>query len=124
MNLIDRDELIANLKKDPLFPLVEQYGLTSVIEALSRLKEPCEVTLTSDSKYVCDGISKGWAAGWKKKGWKKSDGSPALNPDLWDKLLSLCEVHKVTFVWVKGHAGHPYNERCDAMAQAESGKYL
>ena len=84
--------------------------LTSVIEALSRLKEPCEVTLTSDSKYVCDGISKGWAASWKKKGWKKSDG--------------LCDVHKVTFVWVKGHAGHPYNERCDAMAQAESGKYL
>ena len=98
--------------------------LTSVIEALSKLKSPCEVTLTSDSKYVCDGISKGWAASWKKKGWKKSDGSPALNPELWDRLLTLCETHRVTFVWVKGHAGHPYNERCDALAQAESGKYL
>ena len=98
--------------------------LTSVIEALSKLKSPCEVTLTSDSKYVCDGISKGWAASWKKKGWKKSDGSPALNPELWERLLTLCETHRVTFVWVKGHAGHPYNERCDALAQAESGKYL
>ncbi len=96
--------------------------LTAVIEALSKLKTPCEVTLTTDSKYVCDGIGKGWAASWKKKGWKKGDGSPALNPDLWDRLLSLCDTHKVTFVWVKGHAGHPYNERCDAMAQAESGR--
>lgn len=98
--------------------------LTAVIEALSRLKAPCEVTLTTDSKYVCDGIMKGWAAGWRKKGWKKGDGSPALNPDLWEKLLKLCEVHTVKFVWVKGHAGHPYNERCDEMAQAQSGKYL
>ena len=98
--------------------------LTAVIEALSKLNMPCEVTLTTDSKYVCDGITKGWAASWKKKGWKKGDGSPALNPDLWDKLLTLCEKHKVTFVWVKGHAGHPYNERCDSMAQAQSGKYL
>ena len=98
--------------------------LTGVIEALSKLKSPCDVTLTSDSKYVCDGITKGWAQSWKKKGWKKSDGSPALNVDLWEKLLELCAYHNVTFVWVKGHAGHPYNERCDEMAQAESGKYL
>lgn len=98
--------------------------LTGVIEALSKLKSPCDVTLTSDSKYVCDGITKGWAQSWKKKGWKKSDGSPALNADLWDKLLELCAYHNVTFAWVKGHAGHPYNERCDEMAQAESGKYL
>lgn len=98
--------------------------LTAVIEALGRLKSPCEVTLTTDSKYVCDGITKGWAAGWKKRGWKKSDGSPALNPDLWERLLKLCSIHKVTFVWVKGHAGHPYNERCDEMAQSQSGKYL
>ncbi len=98
--------------------------LTGVIEALSKLKSPCDVTLTSDSKYVCDGITKGWAQSWKKKGWKKSDGSPALNVDLWEKLLELCAYHNVTFAWVKGHAGHPYNERCDEMAQAESGKYL
>ncbi len=98
--------------------------LTSVIEALSRLKEPCEVTVTSDSKYVLDGLSKGWARSWQAKGWKKSDGSPALNPDLWEKLLALSDVHTLSFVWVKGHAGHPYNERCDALAQEESGKYL
>ena len=97
--------------------------LTAVIEALSLLKEPCEVTLTSDSKYVVDGITKGWAAGWKARGWKKADKSPALNPELWNKLLALCEKHQVEFVWVKGHAGHPYNERCDAMAQTEAEKY-
>ena len=98
--------------------------LTATIEALSKLKSPCKVTLTTDSKYVCEGITKGWAASWKKKGWKKSDGKPALNPDLWDRLLELCSVHDVKFCWVKGHAGHPYNERCDAMAQEQSGRYL
>ena len=97
--------------------------LTAVIRALEALKEPCRVTLTSDSKYVCDGMGKGWAAGWKKRGWKKGDGSPALNPDLWETLLDLCARHTVEFVWVKGHAGHPYNERCDTMAQAEAEKY-
>jgi ribonuclease HI len=92
--------------------------LTAVITALSALKEHCEVTLTSDSKYVTDGITKGWAASWKSKGWRKADKSPALNPDLWDKLLALVDYHTVTFVWVRGHAGHPYNERCDALATA------
>ena len=90
--------------------------LTAAIEGLSALKEPCEVTLYSDSKYLVDGMDKGWAASWKKRGWKKSDNKPALNPDLWDKLLKLFEIHNVTLVWVKGHAGHPYNERCDALA--------
>ena len=96
--------------------------LTAVIEALSALKEPCSVTLTTDSKYVSDGISKGWAASWKARGWKKADGSPALNPDLWGELLALCERHVVEVLWVKGHAGHPYNERCDALAQEEARK--
>jgi ribonuclease HI len=90
--------------------------LTAAIEALSALKEPCHVTLTSDSKYLIDGITKGWARSWKAKGWKKADKSPALNPDLWEKLLALLEIHKVTFIWVKGHVGHPYNERCDKLA--------
>ena len=98
--------------------------LTSVIEALARLKEPCDVTLTSDSQYVLNGLSKGWAADWRARGWKKSDGSPALNPDLWERLLTLVGRHTVRYVWVRGHAGHPYNERCDAMAQAEAGKFL
>lgn len=92
--------------------------LSGVIAALSALREPCEITLTSDSKYVVDAVQKGWAKSWKAKGWKKADKSPALNADLWDKLLSLLDYHQVTFVWVRGHAGHPYNERCDALATA------
>ena len=97
--------------------------LTAVIEALSALKEPCDVTLTSDSKYVIDAIQKGWVYGWKKKGWIKSDKKPALNVDLWEQLLPLLAYHQVEFVWVKGHAGHPENERCDQMAVAQSEKY-
>lgn len=92
--------------------------LTAAIRALEALKEPCEVTLTSDSKYLIDGVTKGWARSWKAKGWIKGDKTPALNPDLWDRLLSLLDVHEVTFVWVHGHAGHPFNERCDALATA------
>lgn len=92
--------------------------LSAVIAALSALREPCEVTLTSDSKYVTDGITNGWARSWRDRGWKKADRSPALNPDLWGELLRLTEYHTVTFVWVKGHAGHPYNERCDQLATA------
>ena len=90
--------------------------LTAAISALSALKEPYDVTLTSDSKYLIDAIEKGWAESWKKRGWVKGDKTPALNSDLWDRLLSLLEIHKVSFVWVRGHVGHPYNERCDRLA--------
>ncbi len=90
--------------------------LTAVIEALSALKEPCRVTLTTDSKYVCDAVLKGWVYSWKANGWRKADKKPALNVDLWEKLLPLLETHEVSFNWVKGHAGHPENERCDALA--------
>ncbi len=90
--------------------------LTAVVEALSALKYPCDVILTTDSKYVCDSISKGWARSWKKNGWVKSDKKPALNSDLWEKCLALLDVHNVTLKWVKGHAGHPENERCDLLA--------
>ena len=92
--------------------------LTAVIEALSALKEPCAVRLTTDSKYVCDSINKGWVYGWKKRGWVKSDKKPALNVDLWERLLPLLETHRVELIWVKGHAGHPENERCDRLAVA------
>ena len=92
--------------------------LTAVISALSALKEPCEVTLTSDSRYVVDAVEKGWAKSWRARGWKKADKTDALNPDLWERLLHLLTIHTVTFVWIKGHAGHPYNERCDKLATA------
>lgn len=93
--------------------------LTAVIKVLQLLKEPCEVNLTTDSKYVCDAVNKGWVYGWKKKGWIKSDKKPALNVDLWEKLLEQLKIHDVTFNWVKGHNGHPYNERCDKLAVSE-----
>lgn len=93
--------------------------LTAVIKALQLLKEPCEVNLTTDSKYVCDAVNKGWVYGWKKKGWIKSDKKPALNVDLWEELLEQLKIHDVTINWVKGHNGHPYNERCDKLAVSE-----
>lgn len=97
--------------------------LSGAIAGLSVLKEPCKVVLTSDSKYLVDAVNKGWALSWRAKNWIKSDKKPALNPELWAKLLELIEIHDVTFVWVKGHAGHPYNERCDRLAVAESERY-
>ena len=97
--------------------------LTGVIEGLRALKEPCEVTLVSDSKYVIDALTKGWAKSWRARGWVKSDKRPALNSDLWAQLLDLCETHTVRCKWIKGHAGHTENERCDAMAVAEAAKH-
>lgn len=90
--------------------------LTAVIEGLSALKEPCEIELFTDSKYVCDAVIKRWVYLWKNNGWKKADKKPALNVDLWEKLLQLLDTHKVNFNWIKGHAGHPENERCDTLA--------
>jgi len=97
--------------------------LSAVIVGLSALKEPCKVMLTTDSRYVVDAVTKGWVYGWKKRGWVKADKKPALNSDLWEKLLPLLEKHDVTFNWVRGHAGHPENERCDRLAVAERDKY-
>ena len=92
--------------------------LTACIAALSALKEPCKVSLTTDSQYVFNGITKGWAASWKKNGWRKADKKTALNSDLWEELLRLSSIHDVTLHWIKGHAGHPENERCDRLAVA------
>jgi len=97
--------------------------IMAVIEGLKALKEPCEVTLTSDSQYVCNAITKGWAKSWKKNNWIKSDKTQAKNADLWEELLKLLAVHKVNIVWVRGHNGHPYNERCDKLAVEQSQKY-
>ena len=97
--------------------------LTAVISALEMLKEPCIVELWSDSKYVIDGMEKGWAKGWRARGWVKSDKKPALNPDLWEILLNLTMTHQLNYHWVKGHADNPKNNRCDQLAVAESQKF-
>lgn len=90
--------------------------LSAVIAALSALKEPCHVRLTTDSQYVVNAIEKGWLDSWRSNGWRKSDKKEVLNVDLWQSLLELLEVHEVELVWVRGHNGHPYNERCDKLA--------
>ena len=97
--------------------------LTAVIKALEALREPCDVKLVSDSKYVIDAITLGWADGWRRRGWRKADKSPALNPDLWERLLELTEIHNLSCEWTRGHAGHEYNERCDEIAQSEADKH-
>lgn len=97
--------------------------LSAVIAALSALKEPCEVLIYSDSKYVINAVEKKWVFLWKNKNWIKSDKSKALNVDLWEELLPLLTKHQVNFVWVKGHDGNVKNERCDGLAVAEATKY-
>ena len=97
--------------------------LTGVIRALQALKEPCQVELYSDSKYIIDAMNQGWAIRWKKNGWMRNKTDKALNPDLWEVLLQLCGYHQVKFNWVKGHASNPKNNRCDQLAVAESKKF-
>ena len=98
--------------------------LMGAISGLSALKERCRVTLYSDSKYLVDAVTLGWAAAWRRKNWKKADGSRAKNEDLWAQLLDLLGEHEVEMVWVKGHNGHGYNERCDALATAFADSFL
>ena len=95
--------------------------LRAAIEGLSALREPCEVTLYSDSRYLVDAVTLGWAESWRKTAWKNGK---AKNPDLWETLLSLLSVHSVTFQWVRGHDGHPENERCDALATAAADSFI
>ena len=97
--------------------------LSGVIFALSALKEPCAVDLYTDSKYVFDAVDKGWVYTWRKNGWRQADKKPALNVDLWERLLPLLEAHRVTWHWVKGHAENEKNNRCDALAVAQSKKF-
>lgn len=97
--------------------------LLGVISALEALKEPCRVELYSDSKYVIDALQKRWVWGWKQRGWIKSDKKPALNRDLWERLLPLVEKHEMVYHWIKGHAEIEENNRCDQLAVAESRKY-
>ena len=92
--------------------------LLAVIEGLSALKQRSRVALWSDSKYVVDAIEKGWAKGWRRNGWRKADKKPALNADLWERLLGLLDQHQVRFQWLRGHDGHDENERADQLAVA------
>ena len=92
--------------------------LMGAIIGLEALKEPCAVLLTSDSRYLCESITQGWVYQWEQNGWRKKDKKPALNVDLWERLLCQLRRHQVEIQWVKGHAGHPYNERCDKLAVA------
>jgi len=96
--------------------------IMGVIKGLETLKHPCEVDIYSDSRYVVDAIEKGWAQRWQKNKWMRNKTEPALNPDLWETLLTLLKNHKVKFHWVKGHAGHPENERCDELAREAIGQ--
>ncbi len=97
--------------------------LTAAIKGLEHLKERCCVRLYSDSRYLVDGIEKGWAKAWRSRGWKRADNQPAVNIDLWERLLTLTEYHEVVLIWVKGHDGHPENQRCDDLAVAETRKF-
>ena len=97
--------------------------LSAVIFGLKALKAPCEVTLYSDSQYVCNALKLGWAKKWRANGWMRNKKDPALNPELWGELLDLVEKHQVEIIWVKGHAGHPENERCDRLAVAAAKQY-
>lgn len=101
-----------------------QMELTGAISALSALKEPCRVTLYTDSRYIVNAINQKWLENWKKRGWKKADKSPVLNRELWEALDGQLSRHQVTFVWVKGHADNPYNNRCDQLAVAQTKKHM
>lgn len=112
----EKEKILSGSEKETTNNRME---LTAVISGLKALKRPCRVTVTSDSKYVCDAVNHQWLINWKKKEWKKSDGKPVLNPDLWTELDDLLHIHDVNFIWIKGHAGHPENERCDTIAVNE-----
>ncbi len=112
----DKEKCISGAERETTNNRME---LLAVICGLEALKEPCCVEVVSDSKYVVDAIEKGWLSSWQVKGWKKADKKPVLNVELWQRLLPLLSRHQVQFHWIKGHAGHPYNERCDAVAVQE-----
>ena len=97
-----------------------QMELMAVIAALESLKKPCSVKVFSDSKYVVEAFNSHWIEGWQKRGWKNSENKPVKNVELWQRLLQAKEIHDVEFIWVKGHAGHEYNERCDSLAVTAS----
>ena len=114
--LDDNENYITSYHEQVQNTTNNRMELTAVIEGLKALKESCKVTIVTDSQYVANGINLGWAESWKANGWRKKDKKPALNPELWDELLSELSRHEVTIEWIRGHAGHPENERCDELA--------
>ncbi len=94
--------------------------LLAAVKALEALKRPCKVKLYSDSKYLVDALKLGWVQKWQKAGWMRNRTEPAKNPDLWQRLLQLLQVHQVEWFWVKGHSQNPWNNRCDQLAVAAS----
>lgn len=108
-----REREISGAEKETTNNRMELMGAIAGLEAL---KEPCAVTLTSDSRYLCESINQKWVFQWEQNGWRKKDKKPALNVDLWERMLKQLRRHQVELIWVKGHAGHPYNERCDKLA--------
>jgi ribonuclease HI len=92
--------------------------LRAVIAGLEALTEPCEVRVVTDSQYVVNAMEKGWARKWRQNGWRRNGREQALNPDLWQRLIDLCDRHRVRFEWIRGHSGHAQNERCDELAVA------
>ena len=117
----DKERILAGGEK---LTTNNRMELTAVIRGLEALKEPCQVAVYSDSRYVVEAMEKGWARGWQAKGWKRRGSEEAKNPELWARLLELSETHRIRWIWVKGHADNELNARCDALAVAESRKYL
>ena len=107
-----RKELSAGYRKTTN----NRMEILAAVAGLKALKEPCQVRLYSDSQYLVNAMEKGWASRWQANGWKRNSKERAINPDLWEKLLELCKIHRVEFIWVRGHAGHIENERCDTLA--------
>lgn len=96
--------------------------ILAVLESLESLREPCTVTLYTDSQYVRNAVEKKWLAGWRRNGWKTADKKPVKNRDLWERLVPLLDKHTITFKWVRGHSGHPENERCDELARGQASR--
>ena len=116
----DREKVLSGGEENTTNNRME---LTAAIRGLKALREPCEVHLYSDSRYLVDAVEKGWARGWQSRGWMRTKKEPAKNPELWKELMELLGRHRVELHWVKGHADDPMNARCDALAVAESRKF-
>ena len=118
LHYVDKDGILheKELSQGYVKTTNNRMELLAAIRGLEELKTPCEVNLYSDSKYLVDAFNQNWIDSWLKKGWKRGKNEPVKNVDLWKRLLKATEKHQVTWIWVKGHDGHPQNERCDVLA--------